>query len=432
MGLSAIGSRRSILGMRDKGTQRRRVVRDQRGWALFVVLFAAAVGVLVLSTVMVQSRRMQQMTTEEITKQQWSALQSRVQQLFQSVHLCSCNLRGLQLDLPPTGAPPDKVILPGSTERTQFGFFPLSVGVATPADPAPVNCGPVGLAPDNHVFEVTAGAPVKPGSHFRALEFSLRNFVERPANGPYRRFAAQLRLLAQPLSGSPITRSNLDDPIDVNVFVEVATPPPPSLPTIFRCYQPFVPPPQNGLCGVAQGQTLASAPTTGLCNAGTASAVTTNATTYDWLCQGINGGANANCQANRLVPVNGVCGPASGQTLASAPTTGLCNAGTASAVTTNATTYDWSCTGINGGANANCLASVAPSTPGVCTEFFCNGQPLSGALTCLPGWQRYCGSGGWACASPYLELYCLAPTPYPQCTNGECCLHPPGGNCLIN
>jgi hypothetical protein len=43
--------------------------------------------------------------------------------------------------------------------------------------------------------------------------------------------------------------------------------------------------------------------------------VTTNATTYDWSCQGINGGANANCQARVAAPVavseclpDGACG----------------------------------------------------------------------------------------------------------------------------
>jgi hypothetical protein len=55
--------------------------------------------------------------------------------------------------------------------------------------------------------------------------------------------------------------------------------------------------------------------------------------------------------------VNGACGTANGMSLASAPTTNLCSAGTASAVT-NPGSWTWACNGNNGGTTAACSATV--------------------------------------------------------------------------
>ena len=59
-------------------------------------------------------------------------------------------------------------------------------------------------------------------------------------------------------------------------------------------------------------------------------------------------------------PVNGACGPANGTTASAAPSTGLCTAGTASAVT-GAGPWTWQCTGSNGGTTSSC--TVSPPTP---------------------------------------------------------------------
>jgi hypothetical protein len=65
-------------------------------------------------------------------------------------------------------------------------------------------------------------------------------------------------------------------------------------------------------------------------------------------------------------PVNGVCGSSNGGSFYIAPNTNLCNTGTASAVT-GSITYNWTCSGTNGGSAANCsanstLRSVTPTT----------------------------------------------------------------------
>lgn len=55
----------------------------------------------------------------------------------------------------------------------------------------------------------------------------------------------------------------------------------------------------NGACGAAHGGTYLNPPSTNLCSSGTATSVTTNPTTYTWTCNGSGGGTNAPCTANR-------------------------------------------------------------------------------------------------------------------------------------
>ena len=186
-----------------------------------------------------------------------------------------------------------------------------------------------------------------------------------------------------------------------------------------------------GACGSSAGGTFTSAPASNLCNAGSATSVVSNTSTYTWDCTGSGGGATANCTATRafvvtytstaggscspasrtvaynatsaaptctpnagytltgftrtsgsggtlnastgavtnvtgtqtiqanfsIAVVNGVCGSASGTPVYIPPTANLCNAGTATVVTTNATTFTWNCTGSGGGATVNCSAN---------------------------------------------------------------------------
>jgi hypothetical protein len=118
----------------------------------------------------------------------------------------------------------------------------------------------------------------------------------------------------------------------------------------------------NGSCGSGNGVAVSSPPSSGLCNAGTASNVTGGGP-WDWSCAGSNGGSNASCSAPLAqTPVNGACGSANGTTLASAPTSGLCSVGTASSVAGTGP-WAWSCAGSNGGTNASCEAYLANSNP---------------------------------------------------------------------
>lgn len=62
----------------------------------------------------------------------------------------------------------------------------------------------------------------------------------------------------------------------------------------------------------------------------------------------------------RAPAASGVCGTASGSTLATAPTTNLCSLGTASTVSGSGP-WAWTCAGSNGGATASCSAALNSS-----------------------------------------------------------------------
>jgi len=66
---------------------------------------------------------------------------------------------------------------------------------------------------------------------------------------------------------------------------------------ITALYAVFSLPPVNGACGAVSGQTLTAAPTSGLCSAGTPSALSGSGP-WTWTCQGQNSGTNAGCNAN--------------------------------------------------------------------------------------------------------------------------------------
>ena len=110
----------------------------------------------------------------------------------------------------------------------------------------------------------------------------------------------------------------------------------------------------NGACGSTNGGSYSSKPTSGLCNAGSASAVS-GTNSWSWTCSGTNDGATASCSATR--PISAACGSSNGGTYTEKPTTGLCNPGTASAVSGYGP-WSWTCYGTSGGASASCSAYV--------------------------------------------------------------------------
>jgi hypothetical protein len=139
----------------------------------------------------------------------------------------------------------------------------------------------------------------------------------------------------------------------------------------------------DGACGSANGEKYSSAPTSGLCSTGNATSPTGSSSSWSWICQGVNGGANQSCATatncnlpwggsvsvgdevtayeasaasgggscnseTRVCQSNGTlsgsftyqncvdkgaCGAANGKSFSSAPTADLCASGTASPVT---------------------------------------------------------------------------------------------------
>ena len=176
--------------------------------------------------------------------------------------------------------------------------------------------------------------------------------------------------------------------------------------------------PINGACGPSNDTSQSSAPTSGLCTSGAASAVTGTGP-WTWSCVGSNGGSTASCSAPvSLMGVNGACGPSNGTSQSSAPTSGLCTSGAASAVTGTGP-WTWNCVGSNGGSTASCSAPVSlMGVNGVCgsangsqpvrapTSNLCASGKAStvsgsgyGFGGSLPPWKWSClGSGGGSTA----------------------------------
>ena len=78
-----------------------------------------------------------------------------------------------------------------------------------------------------------------------------------------------------------------------------------------------------------------------------------------------------------------MCGPANNTTVPSAPTTGLCSAGTPTSVTVDGSSFIWQCQGTNGGNADGCFAfqgssTTSSSSGGNCTT---TGGSASGVLT---------------------------------------------------
>jgi hypothetical protein len=114
--------------------------------------------------------------------------------------------------------------------------------------------------------------------------------------------------------------------------------------------------------------TVSAAPVNGSCNNSTANSCTAGSfsdrtdtgTTYEWSCNGSNGGTSAtNCSMTiPTTPVNGSCNNS---------TQNSCSTGSFSDRTDTGTTYEWSCNGSNGGTNATNCSMTIP-TGGSCPD----------------------------------------------------------------
>jgi len=147
----------------------------------------------------------------------------------------------------------------------------------------------------------------------------------------------------------------------------------------------------NGSCGSSSGANLYSAPSSNLCSAGAASAISGSGP-WHWFCNGSYGGTNASCYANLVV--NGACGASSGASFYVAPSSNLCSNGSFSSVTGSGP-WSWFCNGSYGGTNASCSANLA--VDGLCGAS--NGTstyPAPSSNFCSVGTNSaVTGSGPW-------------------------------------
>ncbi|MDR3424284.1 MAG: OmpA family protein [Alphaproteobacteria bacterium] len=156
------------------------------------------------------------------------------------------------------------------------------------------------------------------------------------------------------------------------------------------------PTPIDAACGPANGAALEAAPFSGLCSSGASSSVAGNGP-WTWTCSGINGGIDVSCAASvqaKAGKIDGVCGTADGANLKEAPAAeSLCASGKPSAVNGDGP-WAWSCSGTNGGAAGSCAANkiIPPKPPGPSVNGLCG--LANGVTTSVrPADDLLCASG---------------------------------------
>lgn len=148
--------------------------------------------------------------------------------------------------------------------------------------------------------------------------------------------------------------------------------------------------PYDAVCGDAHGLSFTNPPGSNLCEDSSRPPVTDTGTNYEWTCLGANGGADADCAADKRI--NGACGPAHNNDyfaseVGSLTATDLCDSGTASATTINSTTITWTCDPAGGGTGTGC--SALRNINAICggagtTNYYPPGPPAAG-LCAWPG-----------------------------------------------
>lgn len=191
----------------------------------------------------------------------------------------------------------------------------------------------------------------------------------------------------------------------------------------------------DGKCGVANGSVQKSAPVSGLCSTGAATAVSGDGP-WMWSCVGSGGGVSTSCSASSLAQtrVDGSCGAAGNAVMTSAPAANLCDSGVPSTVYGEGP-WTWTCSGMNGGIASTCSTSKvipkAPPPPGPAVNGVCgasngvaaneapeDGLCTSGTATALSG----NGPWNWSCigANSGMTVSCTAPLVPPAPIVGEC------------
>jgi len=162
--------------------------------------------------------------------------------------------------------------------------------------------------------------------------------------------------------------------------------------------------------GGSSGVFSATAPTSNLCVAGSPSSVSSNSSSYYWTCNGIGSGATtASCSISNG---KGVCGSSyttSPQpSYSTAPSSNLCNGGTPSSVTKNTTnsTWNWTCAGLNSSNPGSVVSCSVPYSNIIPTPTCFDPHAIyPGCDTCMSGYKSCSGSCIPTSSS------CVIPTP---------------------
>ncbi len=191
----------------------------------------------------------------------------------------------------------------------------------------------------------------------------------------------------------------------------------------------------DAVCGMANGSIQRTAPDSRLCAAGEATAVSGSGP-WTWSCIGSEGGASVSCSAlaQSQTKVDGTCGAAANNVMASAPEVNLCDSGNPSPVYGDGP-WTWTCSGLNGGIASTCSTSrvvpKAPPPPGPLVNGLCG--PMNGVATTSAPEEGLCSSGAataisgdgpwnWSCigVNGGMTVSCTSPLMPPAPIVGVC------------
>jgi hypothetical protein len=203
---------------------------------LFVVMGVSLIVGLAMMWTLTQSKRQSDLGRRETDRLQFQTTMARMKHVLDAAQLCTCNLKGLLIANaagPVTGWRVD--LTPDIGERELFGFYRLDS-----TNTANMGCAAGGL-PGNVTLDATRDVVFHldsdgnyPGS-LRGTRFGLNgfSFVADTGDPLVKRYRARATLAAIDDRGQG--RSNIADPIDTDVYIEVADS------RIRRCYQMAAP-----------------------------------------------------------------------------------------------------------------------------------------------------------------------------------------------
>jgi hypothetical protein len=204
---------------------------------VMILLVVSLVAGLAMMWTLTQSKRQSDLGRRDADRQQFQTTMARMKHVLDAAQLCTCNLKGLLIANaagPVNGWRID--LTPDNGERELFGFYRLdSTNTANMLCASGPQLGNTDLDPARDVVFHLDSDGTYPGA-LRGARFSLNgfSFVADTGDPQVKRYRARATLAA--VDGRGQGRSNIADPIDTDVFIEVANS------RIRQCYQPVSPP----------------------------------------------------------------------------------------------------------------------------------------------------------------------------------------------
>lgn len=193
------------------------------GFILPIILGLSVVCGLILTFVVIQQNRKQQVIRNENEIARFREINQRMSQILSAVHLCTCNLRDLVLEDTPFGK--QAVLVPSGAYRHHFGFYKLA--------PDSSCLGADAIDAYDVVLNLSE---MNDPTYAKALtvdQIRLEEFVEDldQVNSSYKRYKGNFKFIAS--KNQLHSRTNQAQPVGIDIFVEVKNDN-----TIWRCYPP--------------------------------------------------------------------------------------------------------------------------------------------------------------------------------------------------